>query len=134
MNKRMRSYIKYMNGILSHDIPVTSVFSSSEEPAVSGSKDYIPTRKDYERIISQHLQQISFFQHERMNQLIITLALMILTLFTGLYMLILMPVIAILLMITALVFTILSGCEYFQLSKGLHEMYLQYDKLLKMLL
>lgn len=134
MNKRMCSYLQYMNGILSHDIPVTSVFSATEEPAVSDSKDYIPTRKDYERIISQHLQQISFFQHERINKLIITLALMLLTLITGLYMLMLMPVIAVILLIIALIATILIGREYYLLSKGLQEMYLQYDALLKMLL
>ena len=123
-----------MNGILSHDIPITSVYSASEEPAISGSKDYIPTRKDYERVIGQHLQQISFFQHEQLNKLIITFALLMLTLFTGLYVLMLIPLFAVILMVIALVCTIISGHEYYLLSKGLHTLYQQYDELSKMLL
>lgn len=134
MKKRMCSYLKYMNGILSHDIPVTSVFSDMGEPAVSASKDYIPTRKDYERILRQHLEHISFFQHECLKKLILTLTFLILTLFAGLYMLMLIPVIAIFLMVIALVFTVISGRDYYLLSKGVHELYRQYDELSKMLL
>ena len=79
MRKRVNAYLNYIDKILTHELPVTASFDASGEYVEKAAKDEAPTRKDYEKLMEIHLAQISFFQHERLVHLMVTILFAILT-------------------------------------------------------
>ena len=118
----MLNYIKYIDQILSYDLSVTASFS-----------DTVPTRKDYEKLLKNHTDQIIFFQHERLIHLIVTVLFAILT-FAVFFLLISLPVWntgLFILLIALLVLLIPYIAHYYILENGVQKMYKQYDEILK---
>lgn len=93
--------------------------------------DYIINKKNKinDEIINEHLIKISFFQHERLIHLLVTLFYaLIFLVFTALgFIHYLFFTIAIILMIFLICYII----HYFNLENGVQHLYKQYDKLIK---
>lgn len=90
----------------------------------NGSRDGI------QELIQEHLRKISFFQHERLIHLLVTLFY---TLFTIIFFcLIVVSFIFLPIAIILCVFLILYIYHYFYLENGVQYMYKQYDKLKEM--
>lgn len=110
MEKRILNYIKRMNNILNEADPST----------------------DWNEVLSEHLNQISFFQHERLVHLIVTIAfgfflvmmaaILLLTNESNLYVFILFFIITV-----TLIFYIR---HYYYLENGVQKLYKQYDEIL----
>lgn len=108
MEKRIKNYRRYMDELL-------------EKPV-----------EDVSKVKAEHLTQISFFQHERLVHLIVTvtfallemLALLLAMLFPGISTLLLVAVILILL--------VPYIRHYYILENEVQKMYGQYDKLCEM--
>lgn len=107
MKKYMKSYIKEVDDILKKD------------------------KKVDKEIISEHLIKISFFQHERLIHLLVTLfyALFIFIFFAFTVYLSLMFLIVVLILLVFLIFYI---SHYFYLENSVQYMYKQYDGLKKL--
>lgn len=104
MAKYIKEYVNYIDGILKKD------------------------RKDnYDEIIKEHLIKISFFQHERLIHLLVTLFYGVFTLmifaFININALFVIPAI---LLIVMLIFYVK---HYFLLENSVQYLYKQYDKL-----
>lgn len=83
--------------------------------------------KDIKEVLDNHMIKISFFQHERLIHLLVTLFYAILTLvFLSLT---IVSFIFIPIVIIVMVFLILYIYHYFYLENGVQYMYKQYDKL-----
>ena len=134
MRKRIISYLDYIDRILSHDLPVTMSFDASGVHTDRSVKDEVPTRKDYEKLLAYHLHQISFFQHERLVHLIVTVLFALLA-FAVFALIILMGADGSILMyplfFAILILLIPYIRHYFILENGVQKMYAQYDELLK---
>ena len=133
MRKRMLNYIKYIDQILSYDLSVTASFSDDGEFSDTLIKDTVPTRKDYEKLLKNHTDQILFFQHERLIHLIVTVLFAILT-FAVFFLLISLPAWntgLFILLIALLVLLIPYIIHYYILENGVQKMYKQYDEILK---
>ncbi len=134
MRKRILSYLDYVDRIIAHDLPVTASFGADGVHTDKLVKDEIPTRKDYEKLLSYHLHQISFFQHERLIHLIVTvlfalLAVIIFALIAACganASILLYP-----LFFFVLVLLIPYIWHYLLLENGVQKMYAQYDELLR---
>ena len=106
MKKYMKSYIKEIDSILEKN------------------------KKVDEEVINEHLIKISFFQHERLIHLLVTLfyALFVFIFFAFTCYISLMFLIVVLILLVFLVFYI---SHYFYLENSVQYMYKQYDKLKK---
>ena len=141
MRKRITSYLDFIDKILSHDLPVTMSFDADGVHTEKSVKDEVPTRKDYEKLLAYHLHQISFFQHERLVHLMVTILFAILTFATFflLYMQIGFSVLAVeglswgllALFMLLLVLLVPYIMHYFLLENSVQKMYTQYDEMLK---
>ena len=141
MRKRVKSYLDYIDKILAHELPVTASFDASGEYVEKAAKDEAPTRKDYEKLMETHLAQISFFQHERLVHLLVTILFAILTFATFflLYMQMGFSVLAeeglswglLALFLLLLVLLVPYIMHYFLLENSVQKMYTQYDEMLK---
>jgi len=80
-----------------------------------------------QEVIQEHLRKISFFQHERLIHLLVTLFYAILTIIF--FCLIVVSFIFLPIAIILCVFLILYIYHYFYLENGVQYMYKQYDKL-----
>ncbi|MBR3306102.1 MAG: hypothetical protein IKI75_02455 [Lachnospiraceae bacterium] len=136
MRRRVNAYLKYIDSILSHDIPVTSSFDASGEYPDRDVKDTIPTRSDYERLLMTHLQQTAFFQHERLVHLIVTVLFALLCFMTFCLMVIELlndrfqpALLALFLLLLVLLVPYIM--HYYLLENSVQKMYAQYDELLK---
>lgn len=95
--------------------------------------EYLASNKndDLEQIIQNHLIKISFFQHERLIHLLVTLAFAILTMLSFIFLFInpTMPTA----ILTGLFFVLLVPYifHYHFLENSIQEMYIQYDKLIE---
>lgn len=86
-------------------------------------------KKITEDVINNHLTKISFFQHERLIHLLVTLFYaMIFIIFTALcfvhYMFVIVTIIL-------MVFLICYVIHYFHLENGVQYLYKQYDKMIQ---
>ena len=108
MKKRMLAYLKMMDGILA-----------------SGEL------KDPDALLSMHLQQIAFFQHERLIHLLVTLTFGVCALGMGLVLCLAFSPAALLLFALLLCLLIPYIFHYYLLENGVQKMYRQYDALLK---
>lgn len=134
MRKRMLAYLRYIDGILNHNIPVCSAFSVEGNHEISPQKDYIPTRKDCERIIEQHIRQIAFFQHERLIHIIITAVIGLVTFGAFFFVIAAFNFGILAIFIALLVLLVLYVKRYLTYENGIHKMYAQYDQLIRMLI
>jgi len=141
MRKRVNAYLEYIDKILSHELPVTASFDASGEYVRKAAKDEAHTRKDYEKLLETHLAQISFFQHERLVHLMVTIlfAVLAFSTFFLLYLQIGLSVQAsgglpwglLILFLLLLVLLVPYIMHYYLLENSVQKMYAQYDELLK---
>lgn len=136
MRKRIKAYLEFIDKILAHELPITSSFHDGGEHTDTLVKDTIPTRKDYERLLSFHLHQIAFFQHERLIHLLVTILFAILTF--AIFILNYMELMAgrpniglVILLALVIVLLIPYIMHYFLLENGVQKMYRQYDEMVR---
>lgn len=86
---------------------------------------------DWEKVMKEHLQQISFFQHERLIHLLVTLAFAIMTVFSVCIVVIssYLPLLALSALLMVLLVPYIS--HYYLLENEVQKMYFQYDEILK---
>lgn len=107
MEKRILSYRKYIDGLLQRD------------------------DLDWESVIKEHLIQVSFFQHERLVHLIVTVTFAILEVIAiALCVTAFSPAVG-LLAIALLVLLIPYVRHYYILENEVQKMYTQYDRMLE---
>lgn len=134
MRRRINAYIAYIDGIINNDIALTSAYDMNGQHIQIAKKDFMPTRADYERIIERHLNQIAFFQHERLVHLIVTVLFAILT-FASFFLVVFLPsLMAYALTILLIILLVPYIMHYFLLENGVQKMYRQYDELIKKLM
>lgn len=80
---------------------------------------------DYEKLCNDHLIKISFFQHERLIHLLVTLFYALFT-FIFIFLAFVFPLFAIIAFIL-IIFLIFYVVHYFRLENGVQYMYKQYD-------
>lgn len=85
--------------------------------------------KDWELLIKEHLIQISFFQHERLIHLLVTLAFALMTVATLITIIITGYMYLILLFVLLMVLLVPYVFHYFILENGVQKMYEQYDRM-----
>lgn len=88
---------------------------------------------DWEALIREHLIQVSFFQHERLVHLIVTVAVAVLTMMSaGIFILTMyLPVLALFLLFMILLVPYIM--HYYLLENEVQKMYAQYDIMLEFL-
>jgi lipopolysaccharide export LptBFGC system permease protein LptF len=111
LRKRIKEYLKRMDKLL------------EERP------DYI----DWEKVLSEHLQQLSFFMHERLIHLLVTLAFGLSSIGVGLAAYFSGDVLLGILLLGLLVLLIPYIFHYYVLENGVQKMYRQYDEILGLL-
>ena len=86
---------------------------------------------DWNDVLNEHLIQISFFQHERMIHLIVTVTFALMTIISMGLVLILdsAPLIVLTLMLLVLLISYIG--HYYTLENEVQKMYYQYDQILK---
>ncbi len=92
----------------------------------------MPDGINWEDVLSEHLQQISFFQHERLVHLIVTMTVAILTLLSmGIAV---MTQIMTLFLLTGILVVLLIPyiLHYYLLENEVQKMYVQYDRMLEL--
>lgn len=131
MRKRMLAYLSYMDQILAHELPVTAVFDADGNYEDTTLKDIMPTRKEYEKLLARHLEQIAFFSHERLIHLLVTLMFAGLA-FAVFFFCITEVSLGLLLLLAALMILLVPYImHYYLLENGVQKMYRQYDELVK---
>lgn len=106
MKKRVLTYLKYIDELL--------------------DKDDV----EWEEEIKKHLVQISFFAHERLVHLIVTVLFALMTIVTILYCNYTGSMIALALTVALLVLLIPYIMHYYLLENSVQRMYVQYDKMM----
>lgn len=86
---------------------------------------------NWEEVISEHLIQIQFFQHERMIHLIVTVLFALMTILTLVGMVISFHPSLVALLIPLLILLVPYISHYYLLENGVQKMYEQYDKMLE---
>lgn len=131
MRKRMLAYLSYMDQILAHELPVTTAFDAEGDYESAAAKDVMPTRKEYEKLLARHLEQIAFFSHERLIHLLVTLMFAGLA-FAVFFFCITEINLGLLLLLAALMILLVPYImHYYLLENGVQKMYRQYDELVK---
>ena len=105
MNKRIRNYLKMTNELL-----LTQM-----------------SPQEWEAAAKEHLVQISFFQHERLIHLLVTLCFALMTVGTFLVIVVTESIYPAALLLLLLVLLIPYVWHYYVLENGVQEMYRQYD-------
>lgn len=108
MKKRILDYRMRIDKILEEDAPDT----------------------DWEEVLSEHLVQIGFFQHERLVHLLVTLAFAFFTILTILAGIVMESIMLLGLTLAFLVLLIPYIMHYYLLENETQKMYVQYDKIL----
>lgn len=93
----------------------------------------LPKGTDWQNVLEEHLQQIAFFQHERLVHLIVTMTFALLTLLSfGIALLAEAPFV---LTLTAALIVLLIPYifHYYLLENEVQRMYAQYDQILKLI-
>lgn len=107
MNKRIRNYLKMTNELL-----LTQM-----------------SPQEWEAAAKEHLVQISFFQHERLIHLLVTLCFAIMTVGTFLVIAVTGYIYLTALFVLLMVLLVPYVWHYFVLENGVQEMYRQYDEM-----
>lgn len=84
---------------------------------------------DWEALIREHLIQVSFFQHERLVHLIVTVAVAILTLLSAGIFIITMYAPVVVLFVFFMILLVPYIMHYYLLENEVQRMYEQYDKM-----
>ena len=134
MRKRIKAYLDYIDKIIAHELPVTSSFDEGSSHHSSAKKDIVPTRKEYEALIQRHLEQIAFFQHERLIHLIVTVLFALLTFMSFFVCIAAFSFSALIVMAALMVLLVPYIMHYYLLENGVQKMYRQYDELVKRLI
>lgn len=131
MRKRIKAYVNFIDMILANELPVTTSFDNNGQHSKSMKKDIVPTRKEYEALLTRHLEQIAFFSHERLVHLLVTILFAILT-FMSFIALYLNPSIGlVILSVLLLILLIPYVFHYYLLENSVQKMYSQYDEIVK---
>ena len=129
--------------ILNHELPVTASFDAGGKYVEKAAKDEAPTRKDYEKLAEIHLAQISFFQHERLVHLLVTILFSVLTFAVFVLLYIQVGGMAdigmaegfswglLFLFLLLVVLEVPYVMHYYLLENSVQKMYVQYDEMLK---
>lgn len=93
-----------------------------------------PEGTDWEAVLQEHLIQVSFFQHERLVHLIVTVTFAILTMIAlAIYCIAeYMPMIALIVLLLVLLIPYIG--HYYTLENEVQKMYQQYDEMLRRLM
>ena len=111
MRKRILAYRKHIDGLLQS----------------------MPEGVNWEDVLSEHLQQISFFQHERLVHLIVTMTVAILTMLS-MGIAIITQILTLSLLTGVLVLLLIPYIlHYYLLENEVHKLYEQYDYMLKVI-
>lgn len=88
-----------------------------------------PERTDWETILQEHMTQVSFFQHERLIHLIVTVTFAILTMLAlAIYCIAeYMPVLTLIVLLLVLLVPYIG--HYYTLENEVQKMYGQYDEI-----
>jgi hypothetical protein len=86
---------------------------------------------DWESVLSEHLVQIGFFQHERLIHLIVTVTFALLEIISLLIAMLWPQIATFLLVLAVLVLLAPYISHYYLLENETQKMYEQYDKILK---
>ena len=138
MEKRIIAYREYMDRILEQLKSVlTGKCASAEEgktagegaSAEEGKTAEEDIRTQVEALKKEHLTQISFFQHERLVHLIVTVTFAILEMLAVLTALLFPGIATLLLVIVVMVLLIPYIRHYYILENEVQKMYGQYDRL-----
>ena len=86
---------------------------------------------DWQDVLSEHTTQISFFQHERLVHLLVTLAFALMELVSTMVAVLAPQPSVIALMILFLVLLVPYIVHYYHLENGTQHLYVQYDQLLE---
>lgn len=111
MEQRILSYRKYMDELL------------------AGERFAQMSKEEREQLKKEHLTQISFFQHERLIHLIVTVAFAVLEMLSVMITLLFPGIATILLTLIVLVLLIPYIRHYYILENEVQKLYGQYDKL-----
>lgn len=86
---------------------------------------------DWEAVLQEHLVQVSFFQHERLVHLIVTVTFAILTMLAlAIYCIAeYMPMLALIVLLLVLLIPYIG--HYYTLENEVQKMYAQYDEILR---
>ena len=85
---------------------------------------------DWDSVIQEHLVQISFFQHERLVHLLVTLAFALMEVVCAIAAIVTQHVLAAVLMFLILVLLVPYVVHYYFLENETQRLYAQYDQLL----
>ena len=90
-----------------------------------------PEGTDWEAVLQEHLTQVSFFQHERLIHLIVTVTFAILTMIAlAIYCIAeYMPMLALIVLLLVLLIPYIG--HYYTLENEVQKMYQQYDEMLR---
>ena len=111
MEKRILAYRKYMDELLKRL-----------------EKENIPP-EELERLKNEHMNQVAFFQHERLIHLIVTVTFAILEML-AIFLFMLCPGIAVFCLVVIILVLLLPYIRhYYILENEVQKMYKQYDKL-----
>ncbi len=113
MEKRIRNYVKWMNEVLANDQTMGW------------------TKEEWDKMAREHIIQISFFQHERLIHLLVTITFAILTIATVLFDVFYFSIGVVILTILLLILLIPYIRHYYILENSVQQMYDQYDKILE---
>lgn len=111
MEQRILSYRKYMDELL----------AKLQQEEISD--------EERERLKREHLTQVSFFQHERLVHLIVTVTFALLEIVAVLIALAFPGIATLLLVVAVLVLLVPYIRHYYILENEVQKMYVQYDKL-----
>lgn len=134
MRKRINTYISYIDKILNHELPVGSAFDIDSNYSLISAKDVAPTRKEYEKLLERHLEQIAFFQHERLVHLLVVIVFAIMTFLTFGLCIFVQQLSIYILLIALLILLVPYIMHYYLLENGVQKMYRQYDEIVKRML
>lgn len=91
----------------------------------------VDAQYDWNTFLIEHLQQISFFQHERLIHLIVTLTFSLLTIIIFIAMLFTNSVVCYLLCALLTILLLPYIIHYYILENEVQKMYVQYDEIIK---
>ncbi len=111
MRRRISAYLQRINRILAEGGTVT----------------------DWDALLKEHLEQIRFFQHERLIHLIVTVAfaLVLMLLMNLLYTAATVDILLVALFIFVTIFLLLYVGHYYMLETSVQKMYILYDQILQ---
>lgn len=89
------------------------------------------TKEEWDKMAREHIIQISFFQHERLIHLLVTITFAILTIATVLFDVFYFSIGVVILTILLLILLIPYIRHYYILENSVQQMYDQYDKILE---